>query len=85
MSDDMSVLKQNYLATELRKVATDSGVDGFVTVQARQALVENDDLLEGTKRVIHERRSCDLNKTIDYESEEKKEHCHTKKRQKQST
>lgn len=41
----MQVLKQDYQAGELRKIASDSGVDGFVTVQARQALIENDHLL----------------------------------------
>ena len=45
MSDEMSVLKRDYLATELRQIAAGSNVDGFVTVQARQALIENDDLL----------------------------------------
>jgi L-fuconolactonase len=45
MSDEMVVLKRDYLAAELRQIAVESGVDGFVTVQARQAMLENDDLL----------------------------------------
>jgi L-fuconolactonase len=45
MSEEMDVLKRDYLAKELRQFAAEAGVDGFVTVQARQQLIENDDLL----------------------------------------
>ena len=45
MQDQMAVLKRDYLAKELREIASQSGVDGFVTVQARQKLIENDDLM----------------------------------------
>lgn len=45
MSEEMDVLKRDYLAKELRQVAAEAGVDGFVTIQARQQLIENDDLL----------------------------------------
>lgn len=45
MSDEMTVLKQDYWIAELQEIAAASGVDGFVTVQARQSLQETDDLL----------------------------------------
>ncbi len=45
ISADMELLRRDFLAAELRQVAAASGVDGFVTVQARQSLIENDDLL----------------------------------------
>lgn len=45
MDDGMVVLKRDHLANELRQIAVESNVDGFVTVQARQSLAENDDLL----------------------------------------
>ncbi|KAA5545235.1 amidohydrolase family protein [Roseiconus nitratireducens] len=45
INDDMQRLKQDYWADQLRELAVANGVDGFVTVQARQSLVETDTLL----------------------------------------
>ena len=45
ISDEMSVLRRDFLEAELRQVARQSGVDGFVSVQARQSLEESDALL----------------------------------------
>ena len=45
ISDEMSRLKQDFGSTELRRVATDSNVQGFVSVQARQTIEETNDLL----------------------------------------
>ena len=41
----MSVLKQDFGPTQLQAIAKESGVDGFVTVQARQSLAETEQLL----------------------------------------
>jgi L-fuconolactonase len=41
----MQVLRQDYLLDELREVARQSGVHGFVSVQARQSVQETLDLL----------------------------------------
>lgn len=41
----MGVLQQDFLAAQLRDVANGSAVDGFISVQARQAVAENDFLL----------------------------------------
>jgi len=46
INDEMAVLKQDFLAAELRELASASQVDGFVSVQARQTLQETNDLLE---------------------------------------
>lgn len=43
--DSMRVLKQDFGANQLREIASASGVDGFVTVQARQSLAETEQLL----------------------------------------
>lgn len=45
INDDMSVLKRDFLTAELKQVAEESSVDGFVAVQARQILAETHDLL----------------------------------------
>lgn len=45
ISEEMAVLRRDFLAAELRQVAQESGVDGFVSVQARQSLAETDDML----------------------------------------
>ncbi len=45
ISDEMSVLRHDFLAPQLNQVARDSGVDGFVSVQARQTVQETADLL----------------------------------------
>ena len=45
ISDEMSVLKQDFLGQQLGEIAEQSGVDGFVSVQARQTTEETDDLL----------------------------------------
>lgn len=46
IDDTMSVLRRDFTAAELRRVASSSGVDGFVTVQARQSSEETAWLLE---------------------------------------
>ncbi|MEM9588418.1 MAG: amidohydrolase family protein [Planctomycetota bacterium] len=45
IDDSMSVLKQDFWSQQLREVAAESGVAGFVAVQARQSLHETDTLL----------------------------------------
>lgn len=46
ISDEMSVLQRDFLAPQLREIASDSGVDGFVSVQARQSIEETNALLK---------------------------------------
>ena len=46
INDDMSVLKHDFLAPELQKIASVAGVDGFVSVQARQIIEETEALLK---------------------------------------
>ncbi|TWU04490.1 amidohydrolase family protein [Stieleria varia] len=46
INDDMSVLRHDFWADELTQVAAESGVTGFVSVQARQSLAETNSLLE---------------------------------------
>ncbi|MFG0254777.1 MAG: amidohydrolase family protein [Rhodopirellula sp. JB053] len=46
ISDEMSVLKQDFLAPQLREIAGDNEIDGFVSIQARQSLTETRDLLK---------------------------------------
>ena len=45
INDQMSVLKNDFWSDELNTIASESGVDGFVSVQARQNLAETDALL----------------------------------------
>ncbi|QDT09419.1 amidohydrolase family protein [Planctomycetes bacterium K23_9] len=45
ISNEMAVLRKDFLAAQLRQIAQQSGVDGFVSVQARQTLAETDELL----------------------------------------
>ncbi len=45
ISDEMSVLKQDFWTAELRQISSESAITGFVSVQARQSLSETDDLL----------------------------------------
>lgn len=45
IGDSMSVLRADFQASELGMIADDSGVDGFVSVQARRDVVENDALI----------------------------------------
>ena len=45
IGESMRVLQQDFLLPELRGIAQDSGVDGFVAVQARQTVAETDELL----------------------------------------
>ena len=45
ISESMQVLRQDFLLAELRGIPRDSGVDGFVSVQARQSISETEDLL----------------------------------------
>jgi L-fuconolactonase len=46
IGDHMSVLKRDFLTAELQAVAAESGVDGFVSVQARQIVEETVALLD---------------------------------------
>ncbi len=46
ISDEMSILRHDFLVPQLNEVADQSGVDGFVSVQARQTLEETTTLLE---------------------------------------
>lgn len=46
INDQMSVLKKDFLGPELQAVAKAVGVDGFVSVQARQTVQETTDLLD---------------------------------------
>lgn len=45
ISEEMSVLRADFLSAELNQIADESGVDGFVSVQARQIVQETIDLL----------------------------------------
>ncbi|MGB7326320.1 MAG: amidohydrolase family protein [Rubripirellula sp.] len=45
IDESMSVIQKDFLSAELEQVAAASGVDGFVTVQARQTIEETEDLL----------------------------------------
>ncbi|QDT39272.1 amidohydrolase family protein [Stratiformator vulcanicus] len=45
IDDEKSRLRQDFLTAELSEVARQSGIDGFVSVQARQTLEETDWLL----------------------------------------
>lgn len=45
ISDEMAILKQDFLASQLRQLAREHNVDGFVSVQARQSEVETRALL----------------------------------------
>ncbi len=45
IGESMSVLRRDFLLSELRGVARESGVDGFVSVQARQSVAETEALL----------------------------------------
>ncbi|MEM9644510.1 MAG: amidohydrolase family protein [Planctomycetota bacterium] len=45
ISDAMSILRQDFLAQQLGEIADENHVDGFVSVQARQDVRENDALL----------------------------------------
>jgi L-fuconolactonase len=44
--DEMSVIRRDFLPEDLRRSATEAGVDGVVSVQARQTLEETNWLLE---------------------------------------
>jgi L-fuconolactonase len=46
ISDEMSVLRHDFLSPQLSGVAMENGVDGFVSVQARQSVQETSDLLD---------------------------------------
>ncbi|TWT59223.1 amidohydrolase family protein [Allorhodopirellula solitaria] len=46
INDEMAVLKHDFLGPQLRQVARENEVQGFVSVQARQSLGETRDLLE---------------------------------------
>lgn len=45
ISEQMTALRRDFLAAELRQAAQQSGVAGFVAVQARQTIAETTDLL----------------------------------------
>ncbi len=46
ISEEMAILRADYLPGELREVSRSSGVEGFVTVQARQSILETETLLQ---------------------------------------
>lgn len=46
INDEMSQLQRDFLLPELRQIAAQSGVDGFVSVQARQSIEETAALLD---------------------------------------
>jgi L-fuconolactonase len=46
ISDAMPMLRRDFLSTELDDIAQQSAVDGFVTVQARQSIVETNTLID---------------------------------------
>ena len=46
MTDDIAILKQDYLPLHLQPSLRDNGMHGCIAVQARQSLAENDFLLE---------------------------------------
>lgn len=46
ISDRMAVLQTDFLGPQLGEIADENGVDGFVSVQARQSTDENDALIE---------------------------------------
>jgi len=46
INDQMAVLRRDFLIPELQEIAGNSGVDGFVSVQARQTVEETDALLQ---------------------------------------
>lgn len=45
ISEEMSILRDDFLPSQLREVSRSSGVGGFVTVQARQSILETETLL----------------------------------------
>lgn len=45
IDDEKAVLRRDFGAAELRKLAAEQKIDGFVTVQARQSVAETDALL----------------------------------------
>lgn len=49
INDDMSVIRQDFLPSDLKKVYADNSIDGCVAVQADQTLAETDFLLELAK------------------------------------
>jgi L-fuconolactonase len=50
IADDMAVLRRDYGIDDLEAVVRPAGIDGTIVVQARQSLVENDDLLVAAAR-----------------------------------
>jgi L-fuconolactonase len=46
ISDATPMLRRDFLSTDLDEIADQSAVDGFVTVQARQSIVETESLIE---------------------------------------
>jgi L-fuconolactonase len=52
ISDSMSVLRRDYLPADLRKETAALGIDGGISVQARQSLNETDWLLSLTERDV---------------------------------
>lgn len=45
ISETMSILRDDFLPSQLQEVSRSSGVEGFVTVQARQSILETETLL----------------------------------------
>jgi L-fuconolactonase len=80
INDSMAVLRRDFLPDDLRKVTAAAGVDGVISVQARQTLTETDWLLDLAERaenarfilgvvgwvpLISERVSVELDRLVD--------------------
>ncbi|TWT95150.1 amidohydrolase family protein [Neorhodopirellula pilleata] len=50
IDDTKAVLQRDFLAPQLREIATENSIDGFVSVQARQSIQETRDLLAIAER-----------------------------------
>lgn len=50
MGEGMEVLRKDYWTDDLRAIAADNQVDGFITVQARQSILETQTLLDLTQQ-----------------------------------
>lgn len=50
IDEDMAILRDDFLPEHLEEVARSTGIDGFVTVQARQSIAETESLIEIAER-----------------------------------
>ena len=57
IGEDMAVLRDDFWTAELKELAHQNGIDGFVTVQARQVVDETTDLLAAAE-------ACDLIRAV---------------------